>query len=82
MSKSANSDGCSRTTARFAAVWATARTVTQRSTFQPRRSAIVAAIPFALLGAWNSYLAFLALYAATSFFLVQHVRHRDSTQRD
>ena len=47
-----------------------------------RRSAIMAAIPFALFGAWNSYLAIIALYAATSFFLVQHVRHRDSAQRD
>lgn len=47
-----------------------------------RRSAVIAAIPFALLGAWNSYLALLALYAAASFFLVQHVRHRDSGQGD
>ena len=45
-----------------------------------RRSAVVLAIPFALTGAWNLYLALLALYAAASFFLVQHVRHRDSGQ--
>ena len=41
-----------------------------------RRTAIWAAIPFAPLGWWNSYLALLALYAATSFFLVQHMRHK------
>ena len=43
-----------------------------------RRAAIVAALPFALVSAWTLYLALLALYAAVSFFLVQHVRHRDS----
>ena len=43
-----------------------------------RRAAIVAAIPFAIAGAPTLYLGFLALYAAASFFLVQHVRHRDS----
>lgn len=41
-----------------------------------RRNAIFLALPFAVLGAWNSYLAAMALYAATSFFLLQHVRHR------
>ena len=41
-----------------------------------RRAAIWAAIPFALGGWWNVYLAAIALYAATSFFLVQHVNHR------
>jgi hypothetical protein len=40
-----------------------------------RRSAIVLAIPFALAGAWTSYLAALLVYAALSFFIVQHVRH-------
>lgn len=40
-----------------------------------RRSAIVAAVPFALLGAWTSYLVGLLVYAAMSFFIVQHVRH-------
>jgi hypothetical protein len=41
-----------------------------------RRNAIFAAVPFALFGAWNSYLAAMALYAATSFFLLQNVQHR------
>ena len=40
-----------------------------------RRSAIIAAIPFALAGAWTSYLVALLVYAACSFFIVQHVRH-------
>jgi hypothetical protein len=40
-----------------------------------RRSAIFAAIPFALGGAWTTYLIALLLYAAVSFFTVQHVRH-------
>ena len=41
-----------------------------------RRSAIFAAIPFALAGAWNSYLIALLIYSALSFFIVQHVRHQ------
>ena len=48
--------------------------------FQPwlfaRRNAIVAAVPFAAFGWWNLLLGILALYAASSFFLVQHLRHR------
>ncbi len=48
--------------------------------FQPwlfaRRNAIVAAVPFAAFGCWNLLLGILALYAASSFFLVQHLRHR------
>lgn len=44
-----------------------------------RRSAILTAVPFALAGAWTSYLVFIALYAALSFFIVQHVRHRPSS---
>jgi hypothetical protein len=44
-----------------------------------RRSAIVAAIPFALGGAWTSYLVAILLYAAVSFFIVQHVRHQQSS---
>ena len=40
-----------------------------------RRTAIVAAVPFAGFGWWNALLGALALYAAVSFFLVQHVRH-------
>lgn len=45
-----------------------------------RRNAIVAALPFALFGAWNAYLGFLALYAALSFFLLQNVQHRFAPQ--
>lgn len=41
-----------------------------------RRNAIFAAIPFAVAGWWNGLLAALALYAAASFFVVQHFRHR------
>jgi hypothetical protein len=44
-----------------------------------RRSAIVLAIPFALAGAWTSYLVAVLLYAALSFFIVQHVRHQPSS---
>jgi hypothetical protein len=40
-----------------------------------RRSAIVAAIPFALAGSWTAYLIGLLLYATVSFFIIQHVRH-------
>ncbi|MGI8931848.1 MAG: hypothetical protein ACR2FK_05660 [Sphingomicrobium sp.] len=40
------------------------------------RTAIWAAIPFASLGWWSAYLALLAIYAAASFFITQHVRHR------
>lgn len=40
-----------------------------------RRSAIFAAIPFALAGAWTSYVVALLVYAAASFFIVQKVRH-------
>jgi hypothetical protein len=45
-----------------------------------RRIAIWAAIPFAVGGWWNVYLAGLALYAASSFFIAQHLRH--SLERD
>ena len=41
-----------------------------------RRTAIWLAIPFAVGGWWSSYLAIVALYAAASFFIVQHMRHR------
>ena len=44
-----------------------------------RRSAIVAAVPFALAGAWTSYLIGLLVYAALSFFIIQHVRHQPSS---
>ncbi|HYC65554.1 MAG TPA: hypothetical protein VEC14_12545 [Reyranellaceae bacterium] len=41
-----------------------------------RRNAILAAVPFALAGAWTVLLVALALYAAGSFFFLQHARHR------
>jgi hypothetical protein len=41
-----------------------------------RRNAILAAVPFAIGGAWAAYLVALALYAAASFFIVQHWHHR------
>lgn len=44
-----------------------------------RRSAVVAAVPFALAGAWTSYLIGLLAYAAVSFFIIQHVRHNASS---
>jgi hypothetical protein len=44
-----------------------------------RRSAIFLAIPFALAGAWTSYVVTMLLYAAISFFIVQHVRHHPSS---
>jgi len=40
-----------------------------------RRNAILGAIPFAVFGAWNLYLVLLAIYAAASFFVAQHVNH-------
>ena len=40
-----------------------------------RRNAIWLAIPFAVSGWWSLYLALVALYAATSFFIAQHFRH-------
>jgi MobA-like NTP transferase protein len=40
-----------------------------------RRSAIVAAIPFAIAGAWTAYVVAILVYAAVSFFIVQNVRH-------
>jgi hypothetical protein len=44
-----------------------------------RRSAIVAAVPFAVAGAWTSYIVALLVYAALSFFIVQHVRHQPTS---
>jgi len=41
-----------------------------------RRNAIFTAIPFALASAWTACLIALALYAAASFFYVQHWHHR------
>ncbi|WP_037501893.1 hypothetical protein [Sphingomonas jaspsi] len=40
------------------------------------RNAAWLAVPFALAGWWNVYLGLVALYAATSFFIVQQLRHR------
>ena len=40
-----------------------------------RRTAIWAAIPFAIGGWWSVYLGLLAFYAAASFFIAQHFRH-------
>jgi hypothetical protein len=45
-----------------------------------RRTAIWLALPFAIGAWWPAYLAALAVYAATSFFIVQHYRH--SVERD
>ncbi len=42
-----------------------------------RRSAIFAAIPFALAGTWTAYLVGLVVYAAVSFFIIQNVRHSE-----
>ena len=41
-----------------------------------RRNAILAAIPFAIAGAWAACLGALALYAVGSFFFVQNWHHR------
>jgi GTP:adenosylcobinamide-phosphate guanylyltransferase len=44
-----------------------------------RRNAIFLAIPFALAGAWTTFLLAVLLYAALSFFIVQRVRHSSSS---
>ena len=44
-----------------------------------RRSAIFAAIPFALLGNWTAYLVAMFAYSTLSFFGIQHVRHARSS---
>lgn len=41
-----------------------------------RRNAILAAIPLAAFGYWTAYLVLVAIYAAASFFVAQHVNHR------
>ncbi len=41
-----------------------------------RRNVIIAAVPFAIFGAWTPYLVVLCLYAAISFFFLQHLHHR------
>ena len=40
-----------------------------------RRNAIIAAIPFAVFGAWTEYLVALAFYAGASFFVAQYASH-------
>ena len=44
-----------------------------------RRNAVFAAIPFAIAGAWTAYLLAMLVYAAVSFFLVQHLRNNHSS---
>ena len=44
-----------------------------------RRNAILAAVPFAAFGAWTWLIVGLSLYAAVSFFIVQHANHRIRT---
>ena len=41
-----------------------------------RRNAIWLSIPFAFLAAWTGYLIVILIYAAASFFIVQHLAHR------
>ncbi|WP_309602980.1 hypothetical protein [Sphingomonas sp.] len=41
-----------------------------------RRNAIFTAIPFAIGGWWNGLIIALLVYAAASFFIAQHFRHR------
>jgi hypothetical protein len=45
-----------------------------------RRIAIWLALPFAIGGWWSLYLGLIAVYAATSFFIAQHLRH--AVERD
>lgn len=40
-----------------------------------RRTAIWLSLPFAIGGWWSLYLGLVAIYAATSFFILQHLRH-------
>ena len=41
-----------------------------------RRNAILAAVPFALFGAWTTAIVALSLYAGASFFFIQFAKHR------
>ena len=41
-----------------------------------RRNAIFARHPVRLAGGWTAYLLAMLVYAAISFFILQHVRHR------
>lgn len=45
-----------------------------------RRNAILAAVIFAIAGAWTGYLVALLAYAAISFFIVQFLVHRLPSQ--
>lgn len=45
-----------------------------------RRNAILAGLAFAAFGAWTLYLAAMAVYAAASFFIAQHVNHSISSE--
>jgi hypothetical protein len=40
-----------------------------------RRNAVFLGIPFAVAGAWTSYLVALLVYATVSFYYIQHARH-------
>ncbi len=51
------------------------RNVPGREWLFSRRTAIWLALPFSIGGWWSAYLATMALYAATSFFVAQHFRH-------
>jgi hypothetical protein len=44
-----------------------------------RRNAIILAIPFALAGVWTAFLVALLAYAMISFFILQRVRHTQSS---
>jgi hypothetical protein len=59
---------------------ATGSTVPSGEWLFSRRLAIWFAIPFAVGGWWSSYLGFTAAYAAISFFIVQHLRHRPESR--
>ena len=53
----------------------TGRTVPGGEWHFSRRNAAWLALPFAIGGWWSAYLAIVALYAGTSFFIAQHSRH-------
>jgi hypothetical protein len=53
----------------------TGRTVPGGEWHLSRRNAAWLALPFAIGGWWSAYLAIVALYAGTSFFIAQHSRH-------
>jgi hypothetical protein len=46
------------------------------------RTAVFGVVPFAIAGWWNAALSGLAVYAAASFFLIQHVRHKIAAPLD